>query len=243
MQKITFAIAALAATVAATLAAGAVIEIVPVADNSIYREAPGNSNGRGSLFAGNTANGVTHTRRALLRFDLSALPSGAIIESAELRMFLAQENTGAGPLPVSLHRVTEAWGEAGSLGSGGGAPAQAGDATWTAAFFGSTPWATPGGSFVAEDSAVTPVGAEGQFYAWSSTALAADVQAWFDGAAGNFGWIVRGDESAVRTAKRFESRESSNAARRPTLTVTYVIPEPASLGLLGLGGLALRRRR
>ncbi len=37
----------------------------------------------------------------------------------------------------------------------------------------------------------------------------------------NFGWIVIGNEETIQTAKRFDSREVSQAGRRPRLTITY----------------------
>src|SRR5262249_14709352 len=39
-----------------------------------------------------------------------------------------------------------------------------------------------------------------------------------------FGWIVTGDETAIRTAKQFDSRENATAANRPVLTVDFTAP-------------------
>ena len=49
-----------------------------------------------------------------------------------------------------------------------------------------------------------------------------DVQAWIDGTAGHFGWILIGNESSLRSAKRFNSRNSSTLG--PRLVVTYTPP-------------------
>ena len=51
--------------------------------------------------------------------------------------------------------------------------------------------------------------------------MVADVQDWLDNPANNFGWIVIGDESSSRTAKRFDSRENPTEGNRPQLTVNY----------------------
>ena len=47
--------------------------------------------------------------------------------------------------------------------------------------------------------------------------------AWLDEPASNFGWLLRGNEDASPTAKRFHSRQSANP---PTLVVTYTPNRP-----------------
>ena len=44
-----------------------------------------------------------------------------------------------------------------------------------------------------------------------------------DNPASNFGWILRGNESASSSAKQFASKENTNSAIRPTLSVTYIL--------------------
>ena len=80
-------------------------------------------------------------------------------------------------------------------------------------------WTNAGGDFVAEASAATSAGGLGK-YEWSSDQMTADVQAWLDDAATNFGWILIGNESKVKTANRFDTMESSESAR-PTLTIEF----------------------
>ena len=48
--------------------------------------------------------------------------------------------------------------------------------------------------------------------------MVADVQEWLDSPASNFGWLVLGDETAIATAKRFDTRESASP---PMLTIQY----------------------
>ncbi len=48
--------------------------------------------------------------------------------------------------------------------------------------------------------------------------MVSDVQSWLDNPAGNFGWLVLGDESASPTSKRFDTRESTTP---PVLTIEY----------------------
>jgi homospermidine synthase len=73
--------------------------------------------------------------------------------------------------------------------------------------------------------------------------MISDVQGWLNDASGNYGWFVLGAESITGSAKRFATRENTDATLRPTLEVTYVIPAPGTA--LALSGmlLPLRRRR
>jgi hypothetical protein len=81
------------------------------------------------------------------------------------------------------------------------------------------------------------------WYVWGSTAgLVADVQAWVNTPAQNFGWMLRGDESQERTAKRFDSRQSSNSSTKPQLIITFTPPvtNPADINRDGsVNGLDL----
>lgn len=209
---------------AAGAATARTLTLEPAQDNTLYENETGNiSNGAGQhLFAGKTNRG--EIRRAVLAFDLSAIPPGATVISATLTMNMSKSI--AGPLAVSLHTLETDWGEGASdaVGDeGAGAAAMPGDATWLYTFFDTASWTTPGGDFAAQPSATTQVGGVGR-YDWSSTGLLADVQRWVADPASNFGWIVIGDESADPTAKRFDSRENE-PANRPLLTITYEADE------------------
>ena len=195
------------------------------ADATLYDDDPNGANGAGTgLFAGRTDLG--DRRRALLRFDLSALPADATLTGAELE--LSMDRTIAGPVAFSLHRVLASWGEGNATGAGpgGGIPAAAGpgDSTWQSRFHGQTLWATPGGDFDPTASATVPVGATGS-YTWSGPGLLADLQAWQADPAANFGWLLMADETApAPTAKRFVAREAEAPAQGPLLRITYTVP-------------------
>ena len=192
--------------------------LVAVADTTIYAEAGDRSNGAGeAIFAGRNNNGVP--RRALLRFDLAAVPPGSVVASATLT--LTMDRSAVGPRAVAVHRLLAGWGEAGSRAAereGKGAPTQPGDATWTHRSFSGTTWQTLGGDFAEGSSAHATVAAPGR-YAWTASQLAADVQSWLEDPATNFGWILLADESERRAAKRFASRSHPDAELRPTLTI------------------------
>ncbi len=215
------------------------ITLLPAQDNSIFEEGE-LSNGAGAyLFTGRTLIGAR--RRALIRFDLGSIPAGATIEAARLE--LSMSRTISGTLTVRLHRLLRGWGE-GTVDAPGqegtGAPAQAGDATWTQNRLGGGSWDQLGGDYETMASAAAPVRNLGR-YTWTSDQLIADVQAWLDDPASNFGWIVIGNEAAgFGTAKRLDSRENPDPAARPVLVVSYsggVVPAPVAIPVIGIPGL------
>jgi hypothetical protein len=213
------------------LPSGQLLKIVPYSvsttlvadrDNSIYSDQPGNSNGAGQLYAGLTANS-SGIRRALFHFDLSPVPAGSTVTSASV--ILKVSNTGSssgGDFDFSLHRLTRNWGEGTSLGTGIGAPANPGEATWNEAMSGSVAWTTAGGDFISTASAGRLVGGVGS-YTWTSAGLAADVQTWINQPSSQSGWMLRGDEQTP-SAKIFASRGASTVGDRPTLALEYQQP-------------------
>lgn len=195
-------------------------------DNTLYEDASGAiSNGAGgNFFAGRTGpTGGSSIRRGLVAFDFTGkIPAGASITDVQLTLHMSR--TASGSQSLSLHRLVGDWGEGSSAdaGPGGqGVSATTNDATWLHRFFPDIPWATPGGDFLATSSATLAVAGIG-FYTWSGAGLVADVQAWIDGTASNFGWLLLGEESVAKTAKRFDSRENAAPMSRPVLQVSFV---------------------
>lgn len=211
-------------------------------DNTLFESATGAlSNGAGpNIFTGRNSQG--NIRRALLRFDLAAIPAGSTITGVSLTLVASQTQGPA--TDVGLHPLLADWGEGASSSSGGGgAPAQPGDATWIHSFFPTSLWAAPGGDFAASPSGVQSVFEPGT-YIWESTAsLVEDVQSWLETPGANFGWAIMGREDVNGTAKRFESREAAEMGNRPVLRVEYVVPSPSGGALAGFGVWYLGRRR
>jgi hypothetical protein len=61
-------------------------------------------------------------------------------------------------------------------------------------------------------------------YAWTDAELARDVEAWLARSETNHGWILVGDESVLRSARRIDSREAADPSARPALTIEYTVP-------------------
>ncbi len=202
-------------------------------DVTIYSEADDKANGSGSYFFAGRTNGE-NLRRGLVRFDVSGIPAGSTINSVTLTLYMSR--TIAGNQNVRLHRVLADWGE-GASNAGGqeGDPtsAELNDATWRYRFYDpnnpstAPQWSTLGGDFIGTASATAVIGSSNGLYTWSAAAMASDVSTWVNTPSSNFGWILIGNETTQPTAKRFDSRTSSNASRRPSLFIDYSLPTGA----------------
>jgi hypothetical protein len=221
-------------------------------DTSIYQNSPNNSaGGAAGIFVG--TNGQGAPRRGMIKFDVPGIvPAGARITAAHLRMYLGNAPNLTPLRTIGLHQLNVDWGEGGAgssnpaIGGGGnGFAAGAGDATWNERFFGSASWASPGatGNFnpVASATATAGEALDSPFFWLSTPGLVSDVRGWLDAPATNFGWaLVNTNETSPQTVRVFYSSEATQTSTgapldptwRPTLTVTYLIPEPASVLLL-----------
>ena len=216
----------------------ATVELPPNRDTTILSDYTANSNGKGGhIFSGKideSVGGGHYYRRALLRFDLTSIPTNATVQSASLTLTTTRQLNQ--DVPFSIHRVNSEWGEGNSNAGepgGKGASAQINDATWIRRFYDTISWTTPGGDFIPTASASATVG---NFLSvptttWSGSGVMNDIQAWRTTPANNFGWILIGNESttdpnANASAQRFASREYSIATSRPKLTIAYTAPPP-----------------
>lgn len=215
-----------------TTKAQTTVTLSPSADNTIYADNTGNSNGNGPNFTAGANSGLS-PRRALIQFNLSGIPTGSVVTSVTLRLTL--NKTKASTDDVSLYKLNSNWGEGGSnAGSGAdgiGATALINDATWICKFADglggcTSSWSTAGGDFNSTPSATTTIPPVLGNYTWSDPQMVADVQSWINTPSNNYGWIIRADEATIQTVNRFDSKEGTNP---PRLSVTYNNPIPVKL--------------
>lgn len=225
-------------------ARGEVMTFGAAKDATLIESATGalSAGGEDGIFAGRTGQGAADdARRALLQFNLGAIPAGSTINSVSLRLNVIK-SPGAGPRAMTMHRLLGDWGEGTTIdpdhpNGGSGGPAVNGDATWLHQFRTNDLWTTPGGDFVAAASATTNVPTFGAFSWNTSAGLVSDVQSWLTNPASNFGWLIRDAEDTSRTARRFSSRENSTAANRPLLTIDFTPPPVRTAGDINNDGV------
>lgn len=214
------------ALIATSIANSDTLQVAPVKDNTIFEHATnGISNGAGiHSFIGKTNGGLT--RRTLTQFDVSAIPPGSVVNSVEVIFTITKAPNGAQASSAGLNLLLVDWGErfsnAGNPG-GGGAAAQAGDATWLHAFHSTQTWNTVGGDYNPTVSGLATYGTSNNevMTFTSNINLIADVQLWVDTPANNYGWIMRGDEANNQNARRMKTRE--NAVGSPMLVIDYTL--------------------
>ena len=185
-------------------ALGDTISLDAAADTTI---SDGGLNGAGgsdgTMITGETAHGA-HAR-GLIRFDLSSIPSGSVINSASVSVTVARNHFGV-TVNHNLHRLLQDWTE------GGAAWNNSGLASWT-----------NGGNFVASLDATTPIGSFGSI-TFTSTQLLSTALMWYTNSASNHGWVFRdSDESSPGAAIRWFTRESGSG---PSLAIDFTPPPP-----------------
>ena len=205
---------------------------IPAADTSLLEVSPSNNlGGYFGMNSGTTQNGPR--TRALMRFDLSSLPTNTVVQSATLTVHVTQQPIdGYDFTAFGLHRMFRPWGEGDKIPvtqPGQGVPATAGEATWLHAFYPTNQWTEPGGQPGTDYSSIESsfeiiYDVAGSPYIFPSTPeLVDDVQAWINKPATNHGWMFRcADELPRFTARRFGTREDANNA--PLLELKYLVP-------------------
>lgn len=204
------------------------VELTPVADTCIADYFPSNNFGAMTFFNGGTTQNYA-TNRGLLRFDLAAVPAGSKILAAALTVeVVGQPGEPWNSANFGLHRLLQDWGEGDNFANKPQNAAAAGtnEANWFYRFaFTAATWGIPGGEpgvdYLPVPSATTWVYEAGLPYTFNSTsALAADVQAWLDEPRTNFGWMLIVQNATDNfTARRFGARE--DALNAPRLTIDY----------------------
>lgn len=194
-------------------------------DTWIQQNAATNNNGvNTTLVSGLGAVGGS-LRRALIKFDLSALPSSALILSAVMTLYCENE-PDATNYTIGAHRALTAFFEGAKNGA---APSALQDgSTWNLRNAnGSVAWAGGAGGAAGSDwatvaTASTSITGPTTTFTWD---LLADVSPWVRGSVANHGlWLINTSEAIINSFKVFTSSDGTTAANRPKLVVGYKLP-------------------
>ena len=225
--------------------------ILPVmADTFILSSAPDNNAGGNTLLNLGT-DGQGGVRRGLLRFDVSAIPAGATVTSAVLRLTVVRIPVG-GPANSNfeLHRLLADW-SGGTQAGNSGAPATEGEVTWNSRMHGTGGWTDPGAAGDAEATASASQfvnSISGVTYEWAGAGVTRDVQDWMNEPGSNFGWLLRSDdEDSRRTARAFAALENGNSfgtleigyTSRANMPPTVAITNPTNGAVLATGAIMI----
>jgi hypothetical protein len=169
-------------------------------DSYTYEAMPDtNEGGDGYIYA--DANGIGTQTKAYIQFDLTALPSTAVITSAWLELYYAN-SVPVAPASIGAYRVIVAWTESGPSGI-----------TWNN---------QPAIAVSAENVVAVPAAATNAFLFWDIGSL---VQKWIDGSIANCGVALADtDPSTAEAWKGFTSSDNGAVAQHPKLEINYYDP-------------------
>ncbi|MGI9324254.1 MAG: DNRLRE domain-containing protein [Pseudomonadales bacterium] len=177
------------------------ITLGTVADTKITEASPGSNFGSNRDML-SEATDTLSDQRALLRFDISTVPSSAIIAAASLQLFL-DNNHGQDSDPDSAYRIMRDWNEY--------------QASWyKAASGGFGFWISEGGDYDPYPYLKFVDSAEG-VHLLDLTRLA---RLWHGGVA-NYGILIRSFHHANSDDRHYRTREEPTASERPELTISY----------------------
>jgi hypothetical protein len=134
--------------------------------------------------------------RLLVGFDITAIPTGATVTSATLSLCYATNPSGGSQGRThELRRVTSSWGEL------------------------LTDWITQPTVAGSATAALTVPNTK----QCMTLSVTADVQAWVDLSATNYGWrLADGDETSGGTADaRYETHDNGTSTDHPKLSIDY----------------------
>lgn len=220
----------------AQLCVAGIITNTPTADTWLY-EGSGNNFGTSAYFSCSDNTGVL--RRSLLYFDLSAYAGQTVQDDATLTLYTQGISAQTKGDPVSIYLINAA--NAGWTEGGADWTTKDDSVAWSHAGLGA-----PGDGYGSTPLLTVPIPASSNGPRPFTIAKSV-LQSWIDSPGSNAGILVRlttevepgGDDTVS-----WHSKEQAGLYV-PTLSFTIAIPEPATMGMLGVGALTvmmLRRR-
>lgn len=192
------------------------------ADATIYEEQPNDNAGADAEYCIGNQETIETTRRALVRFDLPAIPAGSVITRVvydftqnRVRQFCVECAA-----TLVMRRITESWAEGSGSGSVGGGGPCGGGAEVAGVNWNNRP-AVGGISATAPlpDTEQTPTAITiDTDIGEDNDQLIADIQGWVDGTFQNFGWRMQVSEEVTV--------DNARAMDPGTITIHWVEPPP-----------------
>ena len=148
-------------------------------------------------------------RRALLRFDLSSIPAGSTINTAQLELYCTAASAVGQTLNV--HSLASSWTETGAT------------------------WNSMNAGYDTTVRSSLPAGTTTGWKTW--TGLASVVQGWVGGAVPDNGFMLKNNSETGTTtyAYQFASNNYATADRRPILRINYTTPDTRVCNYIGVG--------
>ena len=181
-------------------------------DAYLSQAGPGSNFGTSTtlLVDGDDPGGTGNDKASVIRWDVSSIPAGSTVESAQITFNITDPTTSL----YELYQLVRMWDE--------------GVVSWTAAAAGDN-WQTAGAQGASDRNSIVlgelSVAATGiHTFALNTDGVAA-VQSWVDSSATNQGIMIA--NSASGNGVDFSSREVGTATNRPKLTVAYTPPGAA----------------
>jgi hypothetical protein len=179
-------------------------------DTFIKKDDANSNNGTSTaLWIGSVS--TTGVYRTLIKFSLTGIPSGAMITSASLMLYMNEAHSNVSNT-CKVYRQKRAWTEAG--------------ATWNK-YDGENSWGTAGG-FGEADCEQTEIGSaaytSGEAAGWKTMALtAAKIQEMIDGTFTNNGFLLKMVTEDSSYYSHRSSDYTTDTSLRPKLVIEYVL--------------------
>ncbi len=139
-------------------------------------------------------------KRGLLKFDLTQVPPGSLVDSASLQLYMNSADSSEND--IAFHVLQTDWNDSDVSGT--------------------NPWSSTGGDFNSSSELIMPGTSNTGNYSIEISSL---VERWLNNELDNYGVLLKMvNENSGNNEYKFRSREYSDPTQRPKLFVNYVCP-------------------